>query len=101
MQSFISFVLRLDLDLLYVLVIVDEYRSITDKCALNGAANLLPRLLFVVDLESYGKNDQFVNVYGDVALLVQSLQLICVTWCTNYQGHCPRAYPKLIFSGDV
>ena len=100
-QSFIGFVLRLNLDFHLELVILDEYRGIMDKCALNRAANLLPRVLFVVELESYGKHDHFVNVYGDVPLLSQSLQRICVTWRSNFQGHCPRAYPKLIFSGDV
>ena len=101
MQSFIGFVLRFDLDFHSVLIILDEYRGIVDKCALNRATNLLPGMLFVVELESYGKHDHFVNVYGDVALLVQSLQRICVTRCFNFEGHCPRAYPKLIFSWDV
>ena len=73
MQSLISFVLRLNLDFHCVFIIRDEYRGIVDKCALNRAANLLPRLLFVVELESYGKHDQFVDVYGDVTLLVQCL----------------------------
>ena len=101
MEAFIGFFLRLNLDLLSVLIILDEYRGIVDKCTLDRAANLLPRVLFVVELESYGKHDHFVNVYGDVPLLSQSLQRICVTWRTNFQSHCPRAYPKLIFSGDV
>ena len=73
MQSFISFVLRFNLDLLSVFIILDEYRGVADKCALNRAANLLPRVLFVVELESYGKHDHFVNVYSDVPLLCQSL----------------------------
>jgi hypothetical protein len=101
MQSFISFVLRFNLDFLSFLIILDEYRGIADKCALNRAANLLPGVLFVVELESYGKHDHFVNVYSDVPLLSQSLQLVCTTWCINFQCHCPYAYPKLIFSRNI
>ena len=73
MKSLIGFVLRFNLDFLSVLIILDEYRGIVDKCALNRAANLLPGVLFVVELESYGKNDHFVNVHSDVPLLCQSL----------------------------
>jgi hypothetical protein len=101
MQSFIGFVLRLNLDFHSELIILDEYRGIMDKCALNRAANLLPRVLFVVKLKSYGKHDHFVNVYGDVPVFSHSLQRICVTWCFDFQGYCPRAYPKLVFSGDI
>jgi len=72
-QSSIHFVLRSNLDCLSVLIILDEYRGIVDKCALNRTANLLPGLLFVVELESYGKHDHLVNVYSDVPLLRQSL----------------------------
>ena len=84
-----------------MLIILDECRGIADKCALNGATNLLPRVLFVVELERHGKHDHLVNVYGDVPLLSQSLQRICVTRCTNVQGHCPRAYPELIFPRHI
>jgi len=101
MKSFIGFVLRLNLDFHSVLIILNEYRGIVDKSALNGAANLIPRVLFVVELESHAKQDHFINVYSDVPLLCQSLQLICVTWRTNFQGHCPRAYPKLIFPRHI
>jgi len=76
MQSFISFVLRFDLDCLSVLIILDEYRGMVDKCALNRAALHLPGLLFVVELESYDKNNHFVNVHGDAPLLCQSLQIV-------------------------
>ena len=69
MQSFISFVLRLNLDFHCVLIIRDEYRGIVDKCALNGAANLLPGLLFSVEFEIHDKHDHFVDVYGDLPLL--------------------------------
>ena len=69
MQSFIHFVLWLNLNISSVLIIRDEYRGIPEKCALDRAANLLPRLLFVVELESYLKHDHFVNVYTDVPLL--------------------------------
>ena len=76
MQSFIHFVLRLNLYVLSVLIIRDEYWGIPEKCALDRAANLLPRLLFVVELESYFKHDHLVNVYTDVPLLFKSLQVI-------------------------
>jgi len=69
MKSFIGFVLRFNLDFLFVFIILDEYRGIVDKCALYRAANLFPGLLFVVELESHGKNDHFVNVHGDLSLL--------------------------------
>jgi len=92
MQSFISFILRFNLDSLSVLIIPDEYRGIADKCALNGAANLLPRVLFVVEFESHGKHGHLIDVYSDVPLLVQPLQRICVTRCINLQSHCPNAY---------
>ena len=69
MQSFIGFVLRFNLDCLCVLIILDEYRGIMDKCALNGATNFLPGLLFVIEIESYDKNDHFVDVHSDVPLL--------------------------------
>ena len=72
MKSFIGFFLWFDLDCPSVVIILDEYRGIVDKCALNRAANLLPRVLFVVELESYDKHDYVVNVYGDVPLLCQS-----------------------------
>jgi hypothetical protein len=101
MESFIGFVLRFNLNFLYVLMIRDEYRGIVDKCALNRAASLLPRVLFVVELKSYAKHDHFVNVYSDVPLLVQSPQRIRVTRRTDVQGHCPRAYPKLIFPRHI
>jgi len=84
-----------------VLIIRDECRGIVDECALNEAANLLPRVLFGVELESHGKHDHCVDIYGDVPLLAQSLQRICVTWRTDVQGHCPRADPKLILPGHI
>ena len=73
MKSFIGFVLRFNLDFLSVLIVLDECWGIVDKCARNRAANLLPRVLFVVELESYDKHNYFVNVYSDVPLLCQSL----------------------------
>ena len=84
MQSLIHFVMRLNLDCLFVIIVLDESRGIMDKCTLNRAANLLPRVLFVVELESYDKHDHFVNVYSDVPLLFQSLQIVCATWCINF-----------------
>ena len=69
MKSFISLVLRLNLDVLSILIIGDEYGGTVDKCALNGAANLLPGLLFSVEFEIHDKHDHFVDVYGDVPLL--------------------------------
>ena len=101
MQSFIGFILRLNLDVHGVFIIRDEYRGVADKCALNGSTNLLPRVLFVVELESHGKHVHCVDVYGDVPLLAQSLQRICVTWRTDVQGHCPRADQKLILPGHI
>ena len=76
MQSFIGFVLRFNLDFLSVLIIGDECRGIEDKCALNRAANLLPRVLFIVELESHHKNDHLVNVYTHMSCLFQSLQIV-------------------------
>ena len=69
MKSLISFVLRFNLDFLSVFIILDEYRGTANKCSVNRAANLFPGLLFVVELESHGKNDHFVNVHGDLSLL--------------------------------
>jgi len=48
-----------------MLIILDKYRGIVDECTFNRATNLLPRVLLVVELESNGKHDQFVNVYSD------------------------------------
>jgi len=76
MQSFIHLVLRLNLYVLSVLIIRDEYWGIPDECALDRAADLPPRLLFVIELESYLKHDHFVNVHSDVSFLCQSLQII-------------------------
>jgi hypothetical protein len=87
MQSFISFILRLNLDFHCVFIIRYKCRGIVDECALNGATNLLPRVLFVVELESHDKHDHCVDVNGDVPLLTQSLQRIFVTWRTDVQGH--------------
>jgi hypothetical protein len=101
MQSFIAFVLWFNLNCLAVLIVPDEYRGIMDEYALNRAANLLPRDLFVVELESYGKHDHFVNVHGDVPLLCQSLQVVGTARGIDLQSHCPDAYPKLIFSGNI
>ena len=42
MKSFIRFVLWFNLNCPYVVIILDEYRSIVDKCTLNSTANLLP-----------------------------------------------------------
>ena len=84
MQSFFGFVLRCNLDSLFVLIIRDEYRGIADKCALNYPANLLPRVSFVVEFEGHSKHDHFVDINGDVPLLAESLQRICVTWCSNF-----------------
>jgi len=76
MQTFIRFVLWLNLDISSVLIIRDKYWGIPDECALDKAANFLPRMLFVVELESYLKHDHFVNVHSDVPLLCQSLKII-------------------------
>ena len=97
MESFIGFVLRFNLDFLSVLIIRDEYRGVVEKCTLNRAASLLPRVLFYIELESYAKLDHFVNIHSDATLLCQSLQIICATWCINFHGYFPNAYEKLIF----
>jgi hypothetical protein len=76
MKSLVSFVLRFNLDFLSVFIILDEYRGIVDKCSLNRTANFFPRVLFVVELESYDKHHHFVNVNSDVPLLFQSLQIV-------------------------
>jgi len=47
-----------------------------DKCAFYRSANLLPRVLFVISLESYANYDHFVNIYSDVPLLFQSLKIV-------------------------
>ena len=101
MKSFIDLVLRLNLNCLSVLIILDEYWGIADKCTLNRAAKLFPGLLFVVELENYDKHDNFVNVDSDVTLLFQSLQISCATWCINFQGHIPPANAKLILSWNI
>ena len=101
MQSFIHFVLRLNLDISSVLIIRNEYWGIPDECAIDRAADLLPRLLFVVELESYLKHDHFVNVYTNVPLLLWSLQIILAAWCINFQCHFPYAYPEFIFARNL
>ena len=76
MQSFICFIVRLNLNFHSLLIVSHEYRGIMDKCTLNRATNLLPGVLFVVELESYCKNDHFVNVYSYMPLLLRSLQIV-------------------------
>jgi hypothetical protein len=76
MYSSIRFFLGLDRNFSKIFIILDEYRCIVDECPLDRAASLLPRLLFVVELESHGKHDHFVNVYGDVPFLYQSLIIV-------------------------
>ena len=73
MMTLIHFILRFYLDCLFVIIILYEMWGIVKRYPLDRATSLLPRVLFVIELESYGKNDQFVNVYGDVPLLCQSL----------------------------
>ena len=84
-----------------MVIIFDKERGITDKYTLNRAASLHPRILFVVELESYDKLDQFVDVYSDVPLLLHSLQIVCATWCINFQGHCPNPDPKFVFPWNI
>ena len=73
MQSFIDFILRFNLNVMSEVIVRHESRWIVDKRAFNRATSLLPWLLFDVMLESYDKNDHFVNVHGDMPLLCQSL----------------------------
>jgi len=69
MQSFIHFVLWLNLDISSFLIISDKYWGIPNECTLYSSTNLLPGLLFVVEFESHYKKDHFVNVYTNVPLL--------------------------------
>ena len=62
MQSSILFVLGLDLDRLFVIVISHELWGIINECALDRTASLLPGLLFFVELERYDQIDHFVDV---------------------------------------
>ena len=56
------FVHWVNLDFSIVVIVLDEYRGIVDKCPLDRAARLLPRLLLVIELEGDAKNDHFVNI---------------------------------------
>ena len=73
MQPFIWSVHRLNLDISIMIVIADKYRGIVDEYPLNRATRFLPWVVFVVELESYDKNDHFVNVYSDVSFLFNPL----------------------------
>ena len=101
MQSLIHFILRLNLDFLWVLVILDEYWGIAYECALNRAADFFPRALFVVEIESYSKNDHFVNVYSGEPLHFQSLQIVGATRCCHFQRHFPYADEEFVFSWNI
>jgi hypothetical protein len=101
MKSLIHFILRLYLDFLYVLIILDEYRGITDKYSLNRTANFLPWELIVVEIEIYDNGDHFVYINAHIPLHFQSLQIVWATWCINLQYHFPNGYPKLIFSRNI
>ena len=101
MKSLVSFVLRFNLDFLSVLIIGDECRGIEDKCALNRAANLLPRVLFIVELESHDKYDHLLNVYTHMSCLFQSLQIVWATRRINFEGNFPYAYEKMVFSRNI
>ena len=72
MHSLIRFFLRLDRNFAVIFIILYEDRGIVDECPLDRATLFLPRLLFVVKLESYDKNDHFVNIYADLPLFSQS-----------------------------
>ena len=101
MKSFIGFILWFYLNGSSIFIILDEYRGIVDKCTLNRAASLFPRVLFVVELESYGKCWHFVNVYSDLPFRSQSLQIVWTAWGIHFQSHCPYAYSKLVFSRNI
>jgi hypothetical protein len=101
MKSFIGFILWFDLKYASVLIILDKCRCFVDKCALDRATNLLPRVLFVVELESYGKCWHFVNVYSDLPFRSQSLQIVWTARSIHFQSHCPYAYRKLVFSRNI
>ena len=101
MQSLISFVLGLDLDLHIVIIILHKCRGIVDKCSLDGAARLLPRLLFVVELESYDQHNHCIDVQSSMAFLCNSLQISRVTGGSDFKSHFPNPQPKLILSRNV
>ena len=101
MNSLIYFVLWFNLDCLFMIIILNECRSIAEKCALNRATNLLPRVLFVVELEGYSEKDHFVDVYSDMPLLCQSLQIVRTARCFNLQSHRPDADREFIFSRNM
>jgi hypothetical protein len=73
MKSFICFIMWFNLNCLFLIIIIHEVWGIVNKYPLYRATDLLPRVLFVVELESYGKHDHFVNVHGDMPLFCQSL----------------------------
>ena len=100
-HSTILFVLRLNLNFSIVFIIFDEYRGIIDKYPLDRATRFLPRLTLVVELESYAKNDYFVNIQNSMTFLFNSLQVSRVARGSNIQSHCPNAYPKLIFAWNI
>jgi hypothetical protein len=54
MYSLINFFHRFYLDFSIMIIILDEFWSFVDKYPLNRAASFLPRLLFVIKLESDG-----------------------------------------------
>ena len=62
MQTFILFVFRFYLNFPVMIIVLHKLRGIVDECALDRTARFLPRLFFVVELESYYENCLFVNV---------------------------------------
>ena len=101
MFSLILFVFGADFNLPSMLIILNKSRSIVDECALNIAARLLPWLLFVVELESHDKYDQFIDIYSNKTWLFRSLQVVCAARCLNLQGYLPYTHPKVIFSRNI
>ena len=65
MLPFVLFILGLDLHGALVIIILDEARGMVDVGVLDIAANLFPRLLFVVELVSYHENDLLVKIQSN------------------------------------
>jgi hypothetical protein len=72
MDATIWFFLRLNRDLTIIFIIYDELRSVVDEYPLIRTAGLVPRVLFVVELESHDKDDHLVNIDANMPLIYQS-----------------------------
>ena len=89
-QSFIGFVLRFDLDSLFVFIVRDEYRCIVEQSLLDSAAYQIPRLPFVVFFKVNVQQNLFVEMQTHCALLFKALQVIGTAWWDDCQGDAPN-----------